>query len=115
VVQGYVCAQLGAYKLMTGADKEAVFKKAGAFVGADEEKAVKVGSSWPIWKPENELTQRGLGEPGKIADGQVAQAYYKTGQWLKSAGRLDNPPSMETIVAHIDTQFAEKALSGGCK
>jgi NitT/TauT family transport system substrate-binding protein len=114
-VQGYVCAQLAAYKLMTGADKDAVLGKAGAFVGADPEKAIKVGSSWPIWKPENELTQRGLGEPGKVAEGQVAQAYFKTGQWLKASGRLDNPPSMETIVSHIDTQFAEKALSGGCK
>lgn len=115
VVQGYVCAQYGAYKLMTGADKDAVFRKAAAFVGADPEKAVSVGTNWPIWKPENELTQRGLGEPGKIAEGQVAQAYYRTGQWLKAAGRLDNPPSMDTIVAHIGTQFAEKALSGGCK
>jgi NitT/TauT family transport system substrate-binding protein len=115
VVQGYVCAQLEAYKRMTGADKEAVFRKAAAFVGADPEQAIKVGGNWPIWKPEKELTQSGLGEPGKIADGQVAQAYFRTGQWLKKAGRLDNPPSMDTIVQHIDTQFAEKALSGGCK
>jgi ABC-type nitrate/sulfonate/bicarbonate transport system substrate-binding protein len=115
VVQGYVCAQYGAYKLMTGPDKDAVFRKAGAFVGADPEQAVKIGGSWPIWKPEDELTERGLGAPGKIAEGQVAQAYYRTGQWLKEAGRLDNPPSMDVIVAHIDTSFAQKALSGGCK
>ena len=115
IVQGYVCAQYNAYKLMTGSNKDAVFRTAGAFVGEDPDQAVKVGSGWPIWKPENELTQRGLGEPGKIAEGQVAQAYYKTGQWLKEAGRLDNPPSMDAIVSHIDTQFAQKALSGGCK
>jgi ABC-type nitrate/sulfonate/bicarbonate transport system substrate-binding protein len=114
VVQGYVCAQYEAYNRMTGSDKDAVFRKAGAFVGEDPDQAVKVGSEWPIWKPENELTQRGLGAPGKIAEGQVAQAFYKTGEWLKKSGRLDNPPSMDAIVAHIDTQFAEKALSGGC-
>lgn len=115
VVQGYVCAQYKAYEMMRGPNRDAVLRKAGAFVGADPEQAVKIGSHWPIWKPENELTQRGLGEPGKIADGQVAKAYYRTGQWLKKAGKLDNPPSMDTIVAHIDETFAQKALSGGCK
>lgn len=115
VVQGYVCAQYKAYNMMRGANKDAVLRKAGAFVGENPDQAVKVGSNWPIWKPENELTQRGLGAPGKIAEGQVAQAFYKTGLWLKKSGRLDNPPTMDAIVAHIDTQYAEKALSGGCK
>jgi NitT/TauT family transport system substrate-binding protein len=115
VVQAYVCAQYEAYKLMTGPNRQDVFRKAAAFAGADPDRAVKIGTTWPIWKPEEELTERGLGAPGKIADGEVAKAYFRTGAWLKKAGRLDNPPSMETIVAHIDTRFAEKALSGGCK
>lgn len=115
VVQGYVCAQYKAYGMMTGATKDEVFRKAGAFVGQQPEQAIKVGSHWPIWKPQNELTQKGLGAPGKVAESQVAQAYYKTGQWLKESGRLDTPPTMEQIVAHIDTSFAQKALSGGCK
>ena len=34
--------------------------------------------------------------------------------WLKTAGKLDAPPTMDEIVAHIDTQYAEKALGGGC-
>jgi NitT/TauT family transport system substrate-binding protein len=114
VVQGYVCAMNAAYKLMTGPGREDVFRKAGAFAGADPEQAVKVGTAWPIWKPEDELTERGLGVPGHIADGEVAKAYFNTGAWLKAAGRLDNPPTMETIVAHIDTQYAQKALAGGC-
>ena len=114
VVQGYVCAQYGAYKLMTGPQREEVFRKAAAFVGADPDQAVKVGTSWPIWKPEDELTERGLGTTGHIAESEVAKAYLNTGAWLKTQGRLENPPSMETIVAHIDTRFAEKALAGGC-
>ncbi|MBS0519406.1 MAG: ABC transporter substrate-binding protein [Proteobacteria bacterium] len=114
VVQAYVCAQYAAYKLMTGPNKEEVFRKAAAFVGADPDQAVKVGTSWPIWKPEDELTARGLGAPGKIADGEVANAYFRTGAWLKKSGRLESPPSMETIVAHIDQTYAQKALSGGC-
>lgn len=115
VVQGYVCALYKAYGMMTGPDKDAVFRKAAGFVGADPAQAVKIGTTWPIWKPEDELTERGLGAPGKIADGQVAKAYLRTGEWLKEAGKLDNPPSMATIVNHIDLQFAQKALSGDCK
>lgn len=115
VVQGYVCAMYKAYGLMTGPDKNAVLRKAATFVGADPDQAVKVGSTWPIWKPEDELTERGLGAPGKVAEGQVAQAYLRTGEWLKKAGKLNDPPSMKTIVDHIDLQFAQKAMSGGCK
>jgi ABC-type nitrate/sulfonate/bicarbonate transport system substrate-binding protein len=114
IVQGYVCAQYEAYKLMTGPQREDVFRKAGAFAGADPEQAVKIGAAWPIWKPEDELTERGLGAPGHVADGEVAKAYFRTGAWLKATGRLDNPPTVETIVAHIDTQYAQRALSGGC-
>ncbi|MEO8924922.1 MAG: hypothetical protein ABI330_19205, partial [Caldimonas sp.] len=115
IVQGYVCAMYKAYGMMTGPGKDGVMRKAAGFVGADPDKAVKVGVSWPIWKPEDELTERGLGSPGRVAEGQVAQAYLRTGEWLKKTGRLDNPPSMKTIVDHIDLQFAQKALSGGCK
>lgn len=115
IVQGYVCAMYKAYGMMTGPGKDGVMHKAAGFVGADPDKAVKVGVSWPIWKPEDELTERGLGSPGRVAEGQVAQAYLRTGEWLKKTGRLDNPPSMKTIVDHIDLQFAQKALSGGCK
>ena len=114
VVQGYVCALYKAYGLMTGPDKEAVFRKAGDFVGAPPDLAIKVGESWPIWKPEDELTERGLGAPGHIADGELAKAYFNTGAWLKANGKLDAAPTMDAIVAHIDTQYAEKALSGGC-
>jgi ABC-type nitrate/sulfonate/bicarbonate transport system substrate-binding protein len=114
VVQGYVCAQYGAYKLMTGPQKDEVFRKAAAFVGADPDQAVKVGTAWPIWKPEDELTERGLGAPGHVAESEVAKAYLNIGAWLKAQGRLENPPSMEVIVAHIDTQYAQKALAGGC-
>jgi taurine transport system substrate-binding protein len=114
VVQGYVCALYGAYKLMTGPDREAVLRKASEFVGADPATGVKVGESWPIWKPEDELTQQGLGAPGHVAEGAVALAYERTGQWLKAGGRLDNPPTMNQIVAHIDLTYAQKALSGGC-
>ena len=115
VVQGYVCAMYKAYGMMTGPNKDAVLRKAAGFVGADPDKAVKVGTTWPIWKPEDELTARGLGAPGAVAEGQVAQAYLHTGEWLKKAGKLDNPPSLKTIVDHIDLQFAQKALEGGCK
>jgi NitT/TauT family transport system substrate-binding protein len=115
VVQAYVCAQYKAYELMTGSNKEEVFRKAASFSGADPDQAVKIGTSWPIWKPQEELTERGLGAPGKIAEGEVAKAYFHTGAWLQKAGRLESPPSMDTIVAHIDQRFAAKALSGGCK
>jgi NitT/TauT family transport system substrate-binding protein len=114
VVQGYVCALYEAYKLMSGPQREDIFRKAGPFVGADPEQAVKIGTAWPLWKPEDELTEKGLGAPGHIADGEVAKAYFNTGAWLKTRGRLDTPPTMDQIVAHIDTQYAEKALSGGC-
>ncbi|HZS83745.1 MAG TPA: ABC transporter substrate-binding protein [Stellaceae bacterium] len=115
VVQGYVCALKAAWDLMTGPSKDEVFRKASAAVGADPAVGTKVGESWPIWNPKDELTQQGLGEPGHLADGAVAQAYFRTGQWLKEQGRLDAPPSMDTIVAHIDIRYAQKALSGGCK
>jgi NitT/TauT family transport system substrate-binding protein len=115
VVQGYVCALNAAWHMMTGSSRDEVFRKAGAFVGADPARAVKVGTSWPLWKPQDELTAQGLGAPGKIGDGFVAQAYFRTGQWLKEAGRLDAAPDLAAIVAHIDTRYAEKALNGGCK
>ncbi len=114
VVQGYVCAMKAAYEMMRGPNQEEVLRKASGFVGADPERGVKVGAAWPIWDPKDELTQQGLGEPGKIGESAVAQAYFRTGQWLKEQGRLDAPPSLETIVAHIDISYAQKALSGGC-
>jgi NitT/TauT family transport system substrate-binding protein len=114
IVQGYVCALYKAYGLMTGPNKDDVFRKAGDFVGAPPDVAIKVGEAWPIWKPEDELTERGLGAPGHIADGELAKAYFNTGAWLKSNGKLDVAPTMDEIVAHIDTQYAEKAIGGGC-
>jgi NitT/TauT family transport system substrate-binding protein len=115
IVQGYVCALNGAWKLMTGPDQDGVFRKASAFVGADPEAGAKIGRNWPIWKPEDELTQQGLGVPGHVDQGAVAQAYLRTGEWLHQQGRLDTPPSIATIVAHIDQSYAQKALNGGCK
>lgn len=115
IVQGYVCALLGAWKLMTGPDRDAVFRKASAFVGADPDAGTEVGKAWPVWKPDDELTQQGLGTPDHVDEGAVAQAYFRTGEWLHQQGRLDAPPSMATIVAHIDQSYAQKALSGGCK
>lgn len=114
VIQGYVCALYGAWKLMKGPSKEDVLRKASGFVGADPATGIKVGEQWPIWDPKDELTERGLGAPGHIADSQVAQAYYHTGQWLKQQGKIDNPPSMQAIVSRIDISYAQKALSGGC-
>ena len=100
---------------MTGAGKEDVFRKAGDFVGAPADLAVRVGASWPIWKPEDELTERGLGKPGDIANGELAKAYFNTGAWLKTVGEFDTAPTMDEIVAHIDTLCAEKALEQGSK
>lgn len=114
VIQGYVCALYGAWKLMRGPSKVAVLRKASGFVGADPATGVKVGEQWPLWNPKDELTERGLGAPGHIADGQVAQAYFHTGQWLKQQGKIDNPPSMKAIVSRIDIHYAQKALNGGC-
>ncbi len=115
VVQGYVCAMYGAWKLMTAPDNDEVFRKAAAFADANPDLAVKAAKAWPIWAPSDEVSQQGLREPGGVANGAVAQAYHRTGQWLQRQGRLDTPPTMDVIVAYIDTSYAQKALGDGCR
>lgn len=44
---------------------------------------------------------------------EVAQAYFRAGQWLKQTGKLDDAPSMRTIATHVDPSCRKMALNGG--
>lgn len=114
-VQGYVCADAAAYKLMTGSEKRSVIGKAAAFLGLPPSTGLSAGLSYPLFKPASELTKAALGPKGKPGDGAVAKALLLTGTFLKSQGLLPTPPTKQQILAHINQKFAEGVASGKCK
>lgn len=114
VVLGYLCADAGAYQLMTGPKKKQVITKASDFLGQSRALGVPTGLSYPLIAPKDELTSKGLGTPGDVKSGAVVQSLVKTGAFLKSQGIINEIPSLQDITAHVDTSFAQKVAAGAC-
>lgn len=115
IVQAYVCADAKAYSLMTGSNKKSVIAKAASFLGLPAASGLSAGLSYPLFSPSQELTSAALGKPGSVQNGAVAKALYLTGSFLKTQGLLKSPPSMNTILQHINLKFAQGVQNGACK
>jgi ABC-type nitrate/sulfonate/bicarbonate transport system substrate-binding protein len=114
VVQGYVCAEVGAYKLLVGPEREDTITKAIGFLELEPTAGRKFAEDYPLFTPEEELTPKALGAAGDPSSGAVAKSLFLTGAFLKGRGSIENPPSMADITAHIDTNFAVGAAGNGC-
>lgn len=112
VVQGYVCALLGATKLALGPDRNTVFMTAAAFAGEAPDQAVTDGNAWPFVPPEKELAQLGSGTD--LSTSAVVQSLQNTAKFLVSQGQIDSAPSLSDIEAHVDPSFAQNALNNKC-
>lgn len=114
LILGYLCADAGAYKLMTGSAKKAVITKASDFLGQDRKLGVPTGLSYPLINPADMLTPKALGAPGDVKNGAVAQSLAKTGAFLKEQGVISEVPTLDDIAGHVDTSFAQEVANGGC-
>ncbi|TWP34447.1 ABC transporter substrate-binding protein [Leekyejoonella antrihumi] len=114
LVLGYLCADAGAYQLMTGPNKKQAITKASDFLGQTRALGVPTGLSYPLIAPKDELTSKGLGAPGNVKNGAVVQSLVKTGTFLKSQGIINKVPTVADITAHVDTSFAQKVANGAC-
>jgi ABC-type nitrate/sulfonate/bicarbonate transport system substrate-binding protein len=114
VVQAYVCAEMAAYKLLTGPQREDVITKAVAFLGLEPAVGRKFAEDYPLFTPAEEVTKTALGASGDLKNGAVAQSLYLTGAYLEGKGLIKRAPSMEEVVSHIDPQFAIAAAGAAC-
>jgi len=57
---------------------------------------------------------QGLGTVGNTASAIVAQVLYKTGLWMKEQGKIENPPTRETVANYIDASFAQNVVDKKC-
>ncbi|MHB1172008.1 MAG: ABC transporter substrate-binding protein [Lacisediminihabitans sp.] len=116
-VQAYVCAISRAADMTRGSGAKSILNAAGAYSGgtANSSEVVGLGSEWPYWAVNQELGSNGLGTVADPGSGLLAQVLLKTGQFLKAAGKLTNPPSLSQISSAIDPSFAKTVVDGGCK
>ena len=116
VVQAYVCALAKAQTMVKGPGSVDVLNKAGAFSGGvpNSDEVVKLGADWPYWPLSDEMGPQGLGTVQDPASGLVAQVLYKTGLWMKEQGKIENPPSQETVASYVDPSFAQNVVDNKC-
>ena len=114
LVQAMICAAMKATNYVNGPDRDEYFRRSSKNTGQDPEQAVAVGRLESFWTVRDQLTAKGLGVPGRIAEGAVAKSLLTAANWQKEQGNLSVVPTMDTIVKHIDTSFAERAISGKC-
>jgi ABC-type nitrate/sulfonate/bicarbonate transport system substrate-binding protein len=116
IVQAYVCALAKAQTMVKGPDAVDVLNKAGAYNGGqpNSDDVVRLGAEWPYWPMAEEMGPLGMGTADNPGSGVVAQALYKTGLWMKDQGKIENPPSQETVTSFIDASFAQNVIDHKC-
>jgi NitT/TauT family transport system substrate-binding protein len=116
IVQAYVCALAKAQTMVKGPNAVDVLNKAGAYNGGapNSDDVVKLGADWPYWSLADEMGPLGMGTVDNPASGVIAQALYKTGVWMKDQGKIQEPPSQETVASYIDASFAQNVIDHKC-
>jgi taurine transport system substrate-binding protein len=112
LVQKYVCAQVQATRLMTGAQASKYLAQSASVQGVPGNLIVTATKSYPFIPLNQQLYW--LGSSYNDTASPIVKAYVQTGQFLVGQGRLNAAPSAATVAAHIDPTFLKKALSGAC-
>jgi NitT/TauT family transport system substrate-binding protein len=112
-IQGFVCANLAASKLLLGPSADEVMRKAADITGQKPEDSVAAGHQVGWVAPQDQLAQL-AGTTGNLADSPLVSNYVKTSQFLVELGRIPAPITADQVIKSIDPSFAQKALNGGC-
>ena len=112
LVQKYVCAQVQATRLMTGAQAGKYLAQSAGVQGVPANLIVTATRSYPFIPLNQQLYW--LGSSKNDTASPIVKAYVQTGQFLVGQGRLAAAPSASAVAAHIDPTFVKKALSGAC-
>jgi taurine transport system substrate-binding protein len=112
LVQNYVCAEVQATRLFTGAQAARYLTQSAKVQGVPGNLIVGATRSYPFIPLSQQLYWLGTG-PGDTAS-PIVQAYVLTGRFLVGQGRLSSAPSASVVAAHVDPAFVKKALAGDC-
>ncbi|WP_433173768.1 ABC transporter substrate-binding protein [Actinoallomurus sp. CA-150999] len=113
VVQQLVCQISKAQTLAKGDQAAKYVRPAARFLGVRPDDAVEATKTYP-YIPAGEETGWLKGADGKASSGRLAANFQRTAEFLVTQGRAKTVPSLDTIAAHIDPSFWDKAQSGGC-
>jgi NitT/TauT family transport system substrate-binding protein len=113
VVQQLVCQVSKAQALVKGAQATKYVTPATRFLGVKPADAIAATRTYP-YVPAAEETSWLKGPDGTAASGKLAKNFQLTGEFLVTQGRAKSAPGIDTIAAHIDPSFWDKAQAGGC-
>jgi NitT/TauT family transport system substrate-binding protein len=113
LVQQLVCQVSRAQTLVKGAQATKYVTPATRYLGVKPADAIAATRDYP-YVPSAEETSWLKGPDGTSATGKLAKNFQLTGEFLVAQGRAKSAPSIETIAAHIDPSFWDKAQAGGC-
>jgi taurine transport system substrate-binding protein len=112
LVQKYVCAEVQATRLFTGAQSARYLKQSARVQGVPGNLIVSATKSYPFIPLSQQLHWLGSA-PGDTSS-PIVRAYVQTAQFLVGQGRLATAPSAPVIASHVDPTFVKKALAGDC-
>ena len=112
LVQKYVCAQVAATKDLTGPNADTFLAQSASAQGVPANLIGPATKAYPFITLDQQVHWLGTGKGD--ATSQIVSAYYQTGQWLLTQGRVSAVPTKEVLANHVDSSFVQKALAGGC-
>lgn len=112
LVQKYVCAEVRATRLFTGAHSARYLAQSAKVQGVPGKLIVSATRSYPFIPLSQQLHWLGA-TPGDTGS-PIVQAYVQTGKFLVGQGRLTTAPTAAVLATHVDSTFVRKALAGDC-
>jgi taurine transport system substrate-binding protein len=112
LVQKYVCTEVQATRLFTGAQAAKYLTQSAKVQGVPGNLIVTATKNYPFIPLSQQLYWLGSA-PGDTSS-PIVKAYVQTGQFLVGQGRLPSAPTATVIAAHVDPTFVKKALAGDC-
>ena len=112
LVQKYVCAEVRATRLFTGAQADKYLTQSAKVQGVPANLIVPATKNFPFIPLSQQL--HWLGSARGDTSSPIVRAYVQTGHFLVGQGRLPSAPSAAVITAHVDPTFVKRALAGDC-
>jgi taurine transport system substrate-binding protein len=112
LVQRYVCAEVQATRLFTGAQGAKYLTQSAKVQGVPGNLIVAGTRSYPFIPLSQQLYW--LGSTAGDTHSPIVKAYVLTGKFLVGQGRLTSAPSASVIASHVDPVFMKNALAGDC-
>jgi taurine transport system substrate-binding protein len=112
LVQKYVCAEVQATRLLTGAQSAKYLTQSAKVQGVPAGSIRTATRAFPFIPLSQQL--HWLGTTANDTSSPIVAAYVQTGQFLVGQGRLTSAPSASVVAAHVDPTFVKKALAGDC-